>query len=359
MGEHHLPCPQAGAGAQRVNSMPPLSVAPMMDITDRHFRSFLRTITRQTLLYTEMITEQAIRFGDADRILAFDAAEEPLALQIGGSDPEGVAQATRIAWQAGYSQVNLNVGCPSSRVQSGKFGACLMLEPELVAELVSAMRSASPMPVSVKHRIGVDEQEGFSELLDFVDTVAAAGVTRFTVHARKAWLKGLSPRENREIPPLNYEFVTRLARLRPQLKFELNGGIRSLEQAEEILGTTDVKGVMIGRAVVDDPWLLASADSRFFQAGDQATSPAEAVRQWLPYVERSLAAGTPFSALIRPLLGMFTGQRGARAWRRHLSQAAAGTDSDAGTIEAGLELVSSNEPPVSGGSLQLQAAARR
>ncbi len=339
--------------------MPPLSVAPMMDFTDRHFRSLLRRITRHTLLYTEMVTEQAIRYGAADRLLGFSAHEEPLALQLGGSSPDGLAEATRVAWQAGYREVNLNVGCPSDRVQSGRFGACLMLEPELVAELVAAMRSASPMPVTVKHRIGVDDQDSFGQLLAFVDTVAAAGVTRFSVHARKAWLQGLSPKENREIPPLNHGYVERLATLRPELEFELNGGIRSLDEAAAILAGGSVSGVMIGRAVVDNPWVLAGADSRFFSGSAPSATPREAVQGWLPYVEESLASGVPFRTLVKPLLGMFTGERGARAWRRHLSESASKPGSDAGTIAAGLDLVT--EGPVvetAAGARPLVAAGR-
>ena len=293
-----------------------LSVAPMMDITDRHFRSFIRTISRHTLLYTEMVTEQAVRHGQRERLLGFSAAEQPLALQLGGSDAAGLAAATRIGWEQGYREVNLNVGCPSDRVQSGEFGACLMLRPRHVAELVSAMRDASPLPVTVKHRIGVDHSDSFSELLDFVDTVASAGVTRFTVHARKAWLQGLSPKENREIPPLRYDLVMKLASLRPELEFELNGGVRSLDQAAELLAVGPVKAVMIGRAVAENPWLLGRADSLMFGAADPADSPAAAVRAWLPYVEQQLQLGVPFRVLMRPLLGLFRGQRGGRLWRR-------------------------------------------
>lgn len=346
MGEHHLPRPEAGAGACRMSSMIPLSVAPMMDITDRHYRSFLRRITRHTLLYTEMITEQAIRHGDAARLLNFSAAEEPLALQLGGSDPDGLATATRIAHEAGYREVNLNVGCPSDRVQSGRFGACLMLEPAHVADLVTAMREASPMPVTVKHRIGVDDRDSFRQLLDFVDTVAAAGVTRFTVHARKAWLQGLSPRENREIPPLRYDYVRRLAAERPGLEFELNGGVRNLEQASAILTEGDVRAVMIGRGVTENPWILADADERFFGAAGPADSPAAAVRSYLEHIEQAMLEGVPYRVLVRPLLGMFTGMRGARAWRRHLSETATAAGSDASTVLAGLQLIDSGPVPV-------------
>ncbi len=339
--------------------MPPLSVAPMMDVTDRHFRSFLRTITRKTLLYTEMVTEQAIRHGDAERLLAFDPGEEPLVLQLGGSNPDGLHEASRIAFQAGYRELNLNVGCPSDRVQSGRFGACLMLEPELVAELVQAMQSAAPVPVTVKHRIGVDHTDSFDSLLRFVDTVAAAGVNRFSVHARKAWLQGLSPRENREIPPLNYGFVSKLAELRPELQFEVNGGVKTLEQASELLAAGGIAGVMIGRAVADNPWMLARADSTFFGSQDPNGNSEQAVRSWLPYVSDRLAEGVPFRVLIRPLLGMFGGMRGARAWRRHLSESAVLEGSDERTILAALEHVQSGVPALHRTDSPQQLAAGR
>ncbi len=339
MGEHHFPASEAGASPDSMSSFPVLSVAPMMDITDRHFRSFIRTISRRTLLYTEMVTEQAVRHGNVERLLGFDPVEEPLALQLGGSDPIGLAEATRIAWEHGYREVNLNVGCPSDRVQSGQFGACLMLTPPLVAQLVTAMQEASPVPVTVKHRIGVDDSDSFEELLAFVDTVAAAGVTRFSVHARKAWLQGLSPRENREVPPLRHDVVMQLAEQRPALDFELNGGVRSLGQAQALLAEGPIKAVMIGRAVAENPWLLGTADSQFFGSADPVAGPAEAVEAWLPYVEKQLSKGTPFRALMRPLLGVFRGQRGGRLWRRYLSDAALNPASDAGTIAEGLDFL--------------------
>ncbi len=301
-----------------MSRMPPLSVAPMMDITDRHFRRFIRTISRHVLLYTEMITEQAIRYGDADKLLGFDDSQHPVSLQLGGSDARGLADATRAAWQFGYDEVNLNVGCPSDRVQSGRFGACLMNEPEHVASLVGAMIEASPLPVTVKHRIGVDDNDSFDALLSFVDTVAAAGVTRFTVHARKAWLKGLSPRENREVPPLRYETVKTLAAVRPDLSFELNGGVSDLEQARQHLSAVDA--VMLGRAVTADPYVLARADTDFFGSDAEVPTRTGAVLAYLPYLEGELGSGVPFRVLVRPLLGMFSGQRGARAWRRSLSE---------------------------------------
>lgn len=322
MGEHHVPVTEAGARPGRLNGFPVLSVAPMLDVTDRHFRRLVRGISRHVLLYTEMVTEQALRFGPAERLLAFSDAEQPLVLQLGGSDPDGLAEAVRLGFEAGYSAVNLNVGCPSERVRSGSFGACLMLDPVLTAELAAAMRSASPLPVTVKHRIGVDDRDSYGELLRFVDTVAAAGVSFFTVHARKAWLSGLSPKENRNVPPLDYGAVGRLVRDRPGLSFELNGGVRSLEQAGMLLRETGCQAVMLGRAVRDRPWVLAGADREFFGAEPPAETEVDAVRAYLPYLEDMLTEGVPLRPLLRPLLGMFAGTRGARGWRRELSEGA-------------------------------------
>ncbi len=337
MGEHQVPARQAGGGSRRVSLMPKLSVAPMMDITDRHFRNFVRQITRHTLLYTEMVTEQALRFGDAERLLRFDGVEHPVSLQLGGSDSAGLVHAARLGHAAGYDEINLNVGCPSDRVQSGKFGACLMLEPGLVRDLLAAIRDAVPLPVTVKHRIGVDENDSFAELLAFVDTVAESGVTRFTVHARKAWLQGLSPRENREIPPLDYGMVARLRQLRPELQFELNGGVRDLDQAARLLA--DFDAVMLGRAVAEDPFVLAGADMLLAGEPGPAADPFEAVRSWLPYVEAELQAGSRMRPLVKPLLGMFGGMRGARLWRRTLSEGAGRDDAGPELIERALELV--------------------
>lgn len=337
MGEHHVPVTKTGARPGSLNAQHPLSVAPMLDVTDRHFRSFIRLISRHVLLYTEMVTEQALRFGRADRLLGFSAEEEPLVLQLGGSNPEGLSAAVAQAYRAGYRAVNLNVGCPSSRVQSGSFGACLMLDPVLVAELVTAMREAAPIPVTVKHRIGVDDHDSFPELLHFVDTVAAAGVTFFTVHARKAWLKGLSPKENRNIPPLQYGMVTRLAAQRPGLTFELNGGVRDLAHARQLLDETGCGAVMLGRAVRDRPWVLHGADPLFFGSTPPSATETEAVSAYLPYMERMLASGVPFRRLTRPLQGLFGGSRGARAWRRFLNEAAlspaAGPEQVKGALE--------------------------
>ncbi|MCG8460872.1 MAG: tRNA dihydrouridine(20/20a) synthase DusA [Holophagales bacterium] len=294
-----------------------LSVAPMMDRTDRHFRFLMRSISRQVLLYTEMVTTGAILHGDRARILFFDPRERPLALQLGGDDPKALARCALIAEELGYDEVNLNVGCPSDRVQKGRFGACLMAEPERVAESVAAMRAVVGLPVTVKHRIGIDELDRYEDMLRFVDTVAAAGADRFSVHARKAWLQGLSPKQNREIPPLRYHDVYRLKAERPELVVEINGGVLDLDDAEGHLSRVDA--VMIGRAAYDRPYLFAEADRRFFDPRAAVPSRAEVLDRVLPYVDRELARGTPLGHLTRHLLNFLAGQPGARAWRRHLS----------------------------------------
>ncbi len=328
----------------------------MMQRTDKHYRYLLRRISARTLLYTEMITMRAILHGDRDHLLGYHADEHPLVLQVGGDDPHEAAQVARIAQQYHYDEINLNIGCPSERVQSGNFGACLMASPELVRDCVRAMREATALPVTVKHRIGIDDHDSYEDMLRFVDTVhEREGCARFTVHARKAWLKGLSPRENREIPPLRYDTVRQLAAERPHLDFELNGGVKDLDQAAGILEQGDIKAVMIGRGVTDNPWVLARADERFFGTASPADSPAAAVRSYLGHVERSMLEGVPYRVLIRPLLGMFTGMRGARAWRRHLSETATLPGSDAATIEAGLELIEG--APVHGAAVYPETTA--
>lgn len=301
-----------------------LSVAPMMDCTDRHARFLHRLISRCTLLYTEMITAQALLRGDPAYLLAYSPAEHPVALQLGGSDPAQLAQAARLGADFGYDEINLNVGCPSDRVQSGRFGACLMAEPALVGDCVAAMQAAVSIPVTVKCRIGIDRTDRDEDLFEFVETVAGAGCRHFTVHARKAWLDGLSPRENRQIPPLRYETVYRLKRLRPELEIVINGGIADLDQA--LAHLTHVDGVMIGRAAYHSPWLLADADRRVFGAATPLPERAAVLAQYVDYVDRELAAGTPITALTRPLLGLFQGERGARAWRRTLSTPDAARD---------------------------------
>jgi len=298
----------------------PLSVAPMMDWTDRHERFFLRQISRHVRLYSEMITSGAVLHGDRQRLLGFDAAEHPLALQLGGADPVALAEAARIGADFGYDEINLNVGCPSDRVQSGDFGACLMARPEVVARAVAAMAAAVDLPVTVKHRIAIDEQEEWPTLKGFVAAVADAGCRHFIVHARKAWLRGLSAKENREIPPLRYALVHRLKAEFPALAITLNGGIATLDAAAAQLAHVD--GVMIGRAAYQDPFMLAEADRRFFGEAAPALSRHAVVERMLPYVERQVAAGTPLYAIARHMLGLFNGQRGARAWRRHLAETA-------------------------------------
>jgi tRNA-dihydrouridine synthase A len=295
-----------------------LSVAPMMDWTDRHYRFFVRQLTRRTLLYTEMVTMHAVLHGDRERLLSFSEVEKPLVLQLGGDDPAKLAECARIAESWGYDEVNLNVGCPSERVQSGNFGACLMLEPGRVAACVAAMRGAVNLPVTVKHRTGVDERDGYEDLRRFVDTVAEAGCERFIIHARKAWLKGLSPKENRTVPPLRYEEVYRLKEEFPELLIEINGGFTSLETVSALLEKVD--GVMVGRAAYENPYLLAAADRDIFGEDMMPRSRREVVLGMLPYLEQCLLQGVRFNSITRHMLGLFAGQPGARAWKRHLSE---------------------------------------
>ena len=315
-----------------------LSVAPMMDWTDRHCRAFHRVLTKGALLYTEMAVDKAVIFGDRDKLIGFAAAEHPVAIQLGGSDPADLAQASRIAEGFGYCEVNLNVGCPSDRVQSGRFGACLMKEPDLVAECVSAMREAVSVPVTVKCRIGVDEQDPQEALFGFVDTVRKAGVTSFAVHARKAWLKGLSPKENRTIPPLDYDLVRRLKAEWPELEIILNGGIETLDQG--LAETQTLDGMMIGRAAYHDPFILAEADSRLFGRADPVSSRIEAVEAYRPYMTDRLAQGARLHDMTRHILGLFTGQPGARMWRRILSEKAPKRGAGMDVIDEALEAVS-------------------
>jgi tRNA-dihydrouridine synthase A len=295
---------------------PIFAVAPMMDWTDSPCRVLHRCLTKNALLYTEMVTADALVHGDRIRLLGFDAFEHPLALQLGGSDPAKLAQATKIAGDFGYDEVNLNVGCPSDRVQSGRFGACLMREPGLVAECVAAMRAAGSIPVTVKCRIGVDDQDPEHSLRALIDACVSAGATVFAVHARKAWLEGLSPKENRDVPPLDYELVYRVKRERPDLTILVNGGIENLEQAEEHLRHVD--GVMLGRTAYQNPVLLAEVDARFF--GGLPVDIDAAVDAYADHVARKIAAGARLHTLIKPMLGLYNGRPGARQFRRHLSE---------------------------------------
>jgi tRNA-dihydrouridine synthase A len=318
----------------------------MMDWTDRHCRVLHRGLSRKALLYTEMLTTGAVLHGERARLLAFSAAEHPVALQLGGSDPGELAAAARLGADEGYDEINLNVGCPSDRVQSGRFGACLMREPALVADCVAAMIAAVTVPVTVKCRIGVDDQDPEASLFGLVDLCARAGVTRFAVHARKAWLQGLSPKENRDVPPLDYPLVWRLKRERPDLAIVINGGIASLDEAEAHLRHVD--GVMLGRAAYHTPAILAEADARIFGEG-AATDVREAVGAYRDYVAAELARGVHLAAMTRHMLGLFHGVPGARAWRRIL------------TVEgvkpgAGLEVIDRALAAVSG--LEAQGVAR-
>jgi len=315
------------------------SVAPMMDWTDSPCRVLHRCLTRNALLYTEMVTADAVLHGDRMRLLGFDAFEHPLALQLGGSDPVKLAQAAKIAADFGYDEVNLNVGCPSDRVQSGRFGACLMREPEVVADCVAAMRAAVSLPITVKCRIGVDDQDPEQSLRTMIDICAAAGVDVFAVHARKAWLEGLSPKENRDVPPLDYDLVYRVKRERPNLTILINGGIETLEQAEEHLRHVD--GVMLGRAAYQNPILLAQVDARFF--GDAPVNLESAVDAYADHIERQLAQGARLHTLIKPMLGLYNGRPGARLFRRHLSENAPRHDAGIAVLREALGFVRERE----------------
>lgn len=311
----HAPRPDGVAGLDRR-----LAVAPMLDWTDRHCRYFLRLISRRTLLYTQMVTTGALLRGDPERFLRHDPAERPLALQLGGSVAADLATCARLGEDWGYDEIDLNVGCPSDRVQVGRFGACLMAEPGLVAECVAAMKGAVRIAVTVKTRIGIDHRDSYEELCAFTAAVAAAGCDALVVHARKAWLHGLSPKENRDVPPLRYDVVERLKGDFPDLPIVLNGGIARLGQARDHLRRFD--GVMIGRAAYHDPWLLAAADREIF--GEERPLPTRrgVLESFVPYLERELAAGVPLAAMTRHILGLFQGQPGARAWRRLLGDQA-------------------------------------
>jgi len=293
------------------------AVAPMMDWTDRHCRAFHRTMSARALLYTEMVTANAVIFGDRDRLIGFSEAEHPIAMQLGGSDPQSLAKAAAICAERGYDEINLNVGCPSDRVQGGNFGACLMRVPLLVAECVAAMKAKVSVPVTVKCRIGVDEQDTEVALDELADAVLAAGADGLIVHARKAWLEGLSPKENRDIPPLDYDRVYRLKARLPDVPVSINGGIGSLEEAQAHLGHVD--GAMLGRAAYHQPELLLDVDARFFGQDNQHADAFAAVEAFEPYVALHVEAGGRLHDVTRHMLGLFTGRPGARAFRRHLA----------------------------------------
>lgn len=313
----------------------PLSIAPMMERTDRHFRFFARQISRRVMLYTEMVTAQAIVHGDLDRLLGFSPDEKPLVLQVGGDDPARLAHCARLAESWGYDGINLNVGCPSNRVQSGNFGACLMLQPDRVADAVAAMVGATSLPVSVKHRIGVDDRDRYEDMVEFVTIVSGAGCQHFTVHARKAWLQGLDPKDNRTIPPLRYDDVYRLKRDFPQLFIEINGGILTLDQAQA--QRPQVDAAMIGRAAYDDPYLFATADRQIY--GDDRHPPDRdtIVQAMLPYIDQMTRSGTRLHSITRHMLQLYANQPGSRRWKRYLTENSNKPGAGAGTVESALD----------------------
>ena len=294
----------------------------MMDWTDRHCRYFHRLLSRHARLYTEMVTAEAILHGDRERLLGFDDVEHPVALQLGGADPGKLAEAATIGEEFGYDEVNLNVGCPSDRVQDGRFGACLMGEPHTVATAVAAMHKRLTVPVTVKCRIGIDDQDSEADFSRFVEIVSDAGCTLFIVHARKAWLSGLSPKENREVPPLDHDRVYRLKRARPDLRIVINGGISSIESAQHHLQFVD--GVMVGRVAYQKPYMLSAVDTTLFASDREVVTRDDVVSQIIPYIERHIASGGRLNNVTRHLLGLYHGEPGARAFRRHLSETATG-----------------------------------
>jgi tRNA-dihydrouridine synthase A len=296
----------------------PLSIAPMMDRTDRHYRYFMRQITRRTLLYTEMVTSQAIMHGDREHLLGFSEEEKPLSLQVGGDRPADLAECARIAEGMGYDEINLNVGCPSSRVQSGNFGACLMAKPQQVADCVAAMINATKIPVTVKHRIGVDDLDSYEDMVNFVKVVSQAGCERFTVHARKAWLQGLSPKENRDVPPLRYDDVHRLKQDFPDLFIEINGGFKTLTQVEQHLKSVDA--VMIGRAAYDNPYLFATVDKEIYTESASFFNRHEIVENMYNYIDKWAAKGLKLNKITRHMLQLFAGKPGSRAWKQHITE---------------------------------------
>ncbi len=312
-------------------------VAPMMEWTDRHCRMFLRLISSRAFLYTEMVTAEAVLHGDRARVLGFNAEEHPVGLQLGGSDPARLAEAARIGADWGYDEINLNIGCPSDRVQSGRFGACLMADPDLVGTCVQAMVNAVSVPVTVKCRIGVDDQDGEGSLDRFIDTVAEAGCDTFIVHARKAWLQGLSPKENRDVPPLNYGRVHRLKARRPDLTIVLNGGLASLGAATPHLAEVD--GVMFGRAAYADPYLLAEVDAALYGTRGTPLSRADVLARFMDYIARELDQGVRLTAMTRHILGLFHGQPRARAFRRHIAENAHRPGAGIGVLESARDIV--------------------
>jgi len=317
------------------NQVYPLSIAPMMDRTDRHYRYFMRQITRRTLLYTEMVTTAAILHGDQEQLLGFSPEEKPLVLQLGGDNPNHLATCAKIAEDMGYDQVNLNVGCPSDRVQNGNFGACLMAQPELVAKAVEAMQKVVNIPVTIKHRIGIDDQDKYEDMANFVRIVANAGCQHFIVHARKAWLQGLSPKENRTIPPLRYEEVHRLKQEFPQLFIEINGGFKTLTEVKDQLQFVDA--VMIGRAAYDHPYLFATADQEIYGEKTPPLTRQEVIEAMYPYLEYWLQKGVKLNSMTRHFLELFARQPGTKAWKRYISENAHLTHAGVEVLEQALK----------------------
>lgn len=312
-------------------------VAPMLDWSDRHCRYFHRLISRHAVLYTEMITTGALLNGGVQRHLGFSDEEHPVALQLGGSSPKDLALCSIMAQDYGYDEVNLNVGCPSDRVQNGRFGACLMAEPDLVAECVNAMQTEVSIPVTVKSRIGIDDRDSYQELTHFVATVANGGCQTFIIHARKAWLSGLSPKQNREVPPLRYEVVQQIKQDFPNLEIIINGGISTLARTQELLDSVD--GVMIGREAYHNPYLLAGVDQQIYQRSDQIKTRSDIVAAFIPYIQAQLATGVGLHSMTRHILGLFHGIKGAKAWRRYLSEQGPKAGADENVVLQALELI--------------------
>lgn len=315
----------------------PLSIAPMLDRTDRHYRYFMRLITRKTLLYTEMVTTKSIIHGNQERLLGYDQIEHPLALQLGGDDPKELVYCARLAESLGYDEVNLNIGCPSDRVQSGNFGACLMAQPEVVRDGVAAIREAISLPVTVKHRIGIDDLDRYEDMVNFVSIVSEAEADRFTVHARKAWLKGLSPKQNRNVPPLRYEEVYQLKRDFPHLDIEINGGIKTFEEAKEHLKQVDA--VMIGRGAYDNPWQFVRADKEFFDDEHPLPNRCEVAKKMIDYIEKEMKKGVRMMSIARHILQLFAGIPGARKWRREVGLASAQKTGDLEALRSLVQLM--------------------
>lgn len=318
-------------------SMHRFSVAPMLDWTDKHCRYFHSLLTNKALLYTEMVTTGAIIYGDKQRFLAANTTKNPVSFQLGGSDPADLARCAQLIEGVGYNEVNLNVGCPSDRVQNGRFGACLMAEPDLVAECVSAMQQAVSIPVTVKSRIGIDEQDSYEELTHFISTVASAGCNTFIIHARKAWLKGLSPKQNREVPPLRYDVVYQIKKDYPELNIVLNGGVTTLDSSTEILQHVD--GVMMGREAYHNPYLLAEVDAQLYSASIPIKTREEVVMELIPYIQQHLLEEGRLHSVTRHILGLFHGIPGARAWRRILSEKAPKKGADESVVLEALKQV--------------------